>query len=307
MHILLAGGTGLIGRALVDELLTHDHTVVLLTRSLADTARLVRPGVTLAAWDGRSGGSWTASLEATDAVVNLAGATIAKRWTTRQKERILSSRIESTRTIVEALSRGHRRPRILVNASAVGYYGNVPKGDVTEELPRGQGFLSDVCVEWEQTAEKLLRGVPDARVVVLRTGIVLDPRAGALKKLITPFRFFAGGSFGSGRQGFPWIHLADEVGAIRFLIEHPSASGPANLAAPGCVTMSEFCRALGHVLHRPSWLPVPGIALRMGLGEMAGPLLLEGQRIVPKRLLELGYRFRHPALEAALRDLLTKP
>jgi hypothetical protein len=305
MKALIAGGTGLIGRALIDDLLARGHRVVLLTRSIARAQSAAHPNLEIVSWDGTTNGPWNDVLETANAVINLAGEPIGSgRWTKARKHRIRSSRIDATRALVTAIARAKNRPATFISASAVGYYGNVPDGDVTESAPKGRGFLADICEEWEREALQALRAAPNIRVLLLRTGIVLDPSAGALKKMLLPFRLFAGGPLGSGRQWFPWIHLSDEVAAIRFLLEHPSASGAFNLSAPNPVTMREFARELGHALRRPSWAAVPASVLRTALGEMAS-MVLEGQRTVPARLTELGYRFRFPELTGALRDLLT--
>jgi uncharacterized protein (TIGR01777 family) len=236
------------------------------------------------------------------AVVHLAGENIAAgRWTDARKRRIRESRVKSSRAVAEAIEEAADKPRVLLQGSAVGYYG--PRGDevVSEEEPPGEDFLARVCVEWEaSTAGVESLGV---RRAVLRTGVVLSTEGGALPKMLLPFRLFAGGPVGSGRQCFPWIHIADEVGAIRFLLENDRASGPFNLTAPEPITNRQFSRVLGEVLHRPSLLPAPAFALRLALGEMAD-MLLNGQRAVPSQLQELGYTFRFPEAEAALRDLL---
>jgi uncharacterized protein len=209
--------------------------------------------------------------------------------------------VGSGRAVLEGLRRAAEKPRVLVQGSAVGYYGDTGDPRVTEEHPPGRDFLADVCVEWEDsTAEAEALGV---RRPVIRTGVVLAREGGALPRMALPFRFFAGGPLASGRQGFPWIHLADEVAAIRFLLEREDADGPFNLTAPEPVTNREFSAALGRALHRPSLLPAPEFALRIALGEMAD-MLLHGQRAVPQRLQELGFAFRFAEPEPALRDLL---
>jgi uncharacterized protein (TIGR01777 family) len=191
---------------------------------------------------------------------------------------------------------------VLINASAVGYYGNVPEGAVTEINPRGAGFLADVCGQWEDEAMKAQAfGV---RVVLLRTGIVLDKNGGALKKFLLPFRFFVGGPLGNGRQWFPWIHVQDEVNAILFAMEHEQIIGPVNLTAPHSVRMSEFCKVLGKVLRRPSWFSVPGFILKIALGDMAEPLLLDGQKAIPKKLLDARFQFQFQNIEDALREMI---
>jgi uncharacterized protein (TIGR01777 family) len=299
MRVVITGGTGLIGAALARELGAAGHDVVLLTRDPARAGGLPG-GVVAAGWDGESAEGW-GHLAAGSAIVHLAGENIAAgRWTAERKRRIRESRVRSGEAVVEAIRRAAPRPAVLLQGSAVGYYG--PRGDepVDESAPPGDDFLARVCVDWEaSTAEAEALGV---RRAVLRTGVVLAREGGALPKMLLPFRLFAGGPVGSGRQQLPWIHLADEIGAIRYLLEREDAAGPFNLAAPEPVDNREFARVAGRVLGRPSFLPTPAAALRLPLGEMAD-ILLTGQRAVPSRLLALGYRFRFPSLEAALRDL----
>lgn len=298
MHILVTGGTGLIGRALVADLLDAGHRVTVLTRHAA-AAQAVDPRATVAEWLNNNG--WERRLGGVDAVVHLAGETINQRWTPQAKRRIRDSRVVSTRLLVQTLRDASPRPRVLISASAVGIYG--PTTDpVDETAPAGNDFLASVCRDWEAAArEAETLGV---RVVLLRLGVVLTPEGGALARLILPFRLFLGGPLGSGTQPFPWIHLRDVIGLVRFCLNHPEASGPINAVAPERHTQASFARALGHVLGRPSWLRVPGIILRAAFGEMAEALLLSGQAVVPAKARQLGYRFRHPDLVGALNDLL---
>lgn len=301
MRVVITGGTGLIGSALARDLGGAGHDAVVLTRDTARTGPLP-PGVRAVQWDGRSAAGWSSLLDGDSAVVHLAGESIAGgRWSEARKRRIRDSRVESGKAVLAAIKQAGEKPRVLLQGSAAGYYG--PCGDevVTESHPPGSDFLADVCVEWEgSTAEAESLGV---RRAVLRTGIVLSDAGGALPRMALPFRLMAGGPLGNGRQWFPWIHLADEVGAIRFLLENENARGPFNLTAPRPLTNRDFSRALGKALHRPSLAPVPGFVLRLILGEMA-EALLSGQRAVPHRLLEHGYVFRHPEALGALRDLL---
>jgi len=300
MKILITGGTGLIGRRLAAELVADGHEVVVLTRR-PERADLP-PGVEAAGWDGRTSHGWGPLVDGDTALVNLAGENIAGgRWTTGQKKRIRESRLDAGRAVVEAVGKAPQAPRVLLQASAVGYYG--PRGDaeVTEQSPAGKDFLASVCAAWEDsTAAVEERGV---RRVVLRTGVVLDPEGGALPKMMLPFKLFAGGPAGDGEQWMPWIHAADEIAAIRFLLDQEDAIGPYNLTAPHPVTNGELSRALGKVLHRPALLRAPAFALRLALGEMAD-VVLTGQRALPRRLLEAGFRFRFPEIQEALRDLL---
>jgi uncharacterized protein (TIGR01777 family) len=300
MKIVIAGGTGLIGQRLADRATQQGHDVVVLTRRPhAPSGR-----VTSLAWSGRDAGPWTAAIEAADAVVNLAGASVAGgRWTARRKQLIRDSRIDATRALVDAMSNASRRPRVLVNASGVGYYGSVEEGAVTESSPAGTDFLAVVCRDWELEAQRAVSA--GVRVAMLRTGMVLDAAGGALPRLALPFRFFVGGPLGTGRQWVPWIHHDDVTDAILHIITTPGLSGPVNLASPQPVRMAEFCSVLGKVLRRPSWAPVPSFVLRAILGEMSG-IILTGQSVVPEKLVASGYRYRHADLGSALRDLMRR-
>lgn len=303
MKIILAGATGFIGQRLIKKLREGNHSLVLLSRNASTARQRYGSSLQVEQWDARTLGDWAQHLDGSDAVINLAGESIGgKRWSQAQKQKILSSRIDATNAIVEALGKANKKPQVLVNASAVGYYGDVPEGNVTEEHPPGNDFLAKTCGRWEQAA--LAAEQFGIRVVCIRTGIVLDKNGGALKKLLLPFKLFAGGPLGSGKQWFPWIHIEDEIGAILFALENQKLSGPVNLAAPESVNMKQFCSALGRAMHRPSWAPVPGFVLKIALGEMAESLLLGGQRVIPTKLSEAGYKFRFPELNAALRDVL---
>ncbi|MBI2067261.1 MAG: TIGR01777 family protein [Deltaproteobacteria bacterium] len=300
MKILLTGGTGFIGRPLLKALLEARHEVILLSRQANPIN--VAPGTKTVFWNGKTQGEWVHQVENIEAVINLAGEPLVKnRWSNSVKQDLRDSRIESTELLVTTIEDGFMKPHILINASAVGYYGNVPEGEVTEESPNGKGFLSELCRDWEAVArEAETFGV---RVILLRTGIVLSKNGGALKMMLPPFRFFVGGPLGSGLQWFPWIHWKDERDAILFALTNEKIRGPVNLAAPGGVCLKEFCKILGQTLHRPSWIPVPAFILRLLLGEMSD-VLLEGQRAYPKKLIEAGYQFAYPTLKNALEDIL---
>jgi len=275
MRAVVAGASGLIGTHLGRALRERGDEVVPLPRF----------------------GTTPWNVEGADAVVNLAGASVAgKRWTPAYKQEIEDSRVRTTRALVEAIAAARRKPRVLVNASAVGYYGG--RGDeVLEEAARpGADFLAGVVQKWEAEAQRA-----PIRSVQMRTGIVLSAKGGALEKMLPPFKAFVGGPIGSGKQWFPWIHIADEVAAFLWAIDR-ELTGPVNLVAPGIVTMKDFAKALGRALHRPSWAPVPGGPLKILLGEFASSLL-DGQRAVPKKLLDSGFRFRFTDVDAALGDL----
>lgn len=301
MRIVITGGSGLIGRALARELGGAGHDVVVLTRD-PDRVGTLPPGVRAARWDGRTAQGWSSLLEAETAIVHLAGESVAQgRWTAEKKRRIRDSRVVSGAAVLDAIREAPVKPRVLVQSSAVGYYGGRGDEVIPEDTPPGRDFLSAVCQEWEaSTAEAESLGV---RRAVARTGIVLAREGGALPVMSLPFKMMIGGPIGNGRQWFPWIHIEDEVGALRLLLEREDARGPFNLTAPHPVTNRELTHTLARALGRPGFLPAPGFALRIALGEMADSLL-QGQRAVPSRLTELGYAFRWPVLEPALRNLL---
>lgn len=307
MRVVITGGTGLIGRALVNSLAADGHEVVILSRSPGNAVRLLH-GVEAVFWDGHSGAGWADRVDGAGAVVNLAGESIGGsgffdvRWTPGRKKRIYESRIQAGQAVVEAIKAAKNRPGVLVQASAVGYYGTeTGDTDVTESADPASDYLAEICVAWERSTapvEKL--GV---RRVILRTGVVLSTRGGALPRQMLPFKFFAGGPVGSGRQWYPWIHIADQVAAIRFLMANEEAKGAFNLSAPNPLTNAEFGKAIGRAIGRPSFLPVPAAAFRLLFGE-ASVILLEGQKAVPRRLLDLGFQFQFPEAEAAIRDLV---
>lgn len=300
MRAIIAGGTGFIGRALVRELMEHDWEIVVLSRRPSKVAAAFDAGVIGMPWDN---GDWPDMLGPETAVINLAGANIAGgRWTRARKQRILDSRVRSGRNILNAVAKAGVAPGVLIQASAVGYYG--PQGNTTinEYTDSGHGFLADVCRQWEASTA----GVEQfgTRRCIIRTGVVLGRDGGALKRMLPPFRYFLGGPPGTGFQGVSWIHLKDEVRAIRFLMENPEASGPYNLTAPCPVNFRKFAHSLGTVLNRPYKTPVPPFALRLLFGEMADEVLLSGQLALPDRLRKAGFEFQFDKLGDALRDIL---
>ncbi len=296
MHVFVTGATGLIGRALCAALVRDGYQVTALSRS---PRAALPPGVALVAGDPAVRGEWLAALAAADACVHLAGEPIAEgRWTAEKKRRIRDSRVDSTALVAEVIR--ERGPRVLVSGSAVGFYGS--RGDelLDEGSAPGEGFLADVSRAWEDAAAP---AGARARLVVLRMGIVLAREGGALPKLVRPFRIFAGGPIGKGDFWQPWIHLADVVGMIKFALDDARVSGKLNATAPEPVRNRDLARAIGKVLGRPSALAAPEVALRFGLGEMI-EAVVSSQRALPRRALELGYRFRYPTIEAALRELI---
>ena len=252
-------------------------------------------------WDPAStSGAWTDAVGNADGVVNLAGESIAARWTSTRKRKILESRTIATTSLVNAIAQARTTPAVFISASAVGYYG--PRGSevVTEDSPAGSDFLAGVCKAWEAAATSARART---RVVLIRTGLVLSRDGGALPKMLPPFRIGAGGPVGSGQQYWPWIHVRDWVDGVHYALANQAVDGPVNLTAPQPVTNAAFATALGHAMHRPAFVPAPGFALKLLLGEMAEGLLLSGQRAVPDKIRRLGFTFRFETLEAALADL----
>ena len=300
MKIVIAGGTGFLGGPLTSSLVADGHNVVVLSRS--EQAR-VPPGARVVAWDlQRTLAPWATEIDGADAVVNLAGEPIAEhRWTAAQKHRIEDSRVLATRRLVTAIAEAAAPPSVLVSGSGVGFYG--PCGDevVTEDTGAGHDFLAGVCRRGE--AQAVAASSARTRVVCIRTGLVLGRDGGALPKMLPPFWFGAGGPLGGGRQYWPWIHREDWVNLVRFSLDTPDAVGPLNATAPNPVTNADFARELGRALRRPSFMPTPGLALRALLGEMAGTLLLSGQRAVPSKAERLGFTFAYATLPAALAAL----
>lgn len=299
MKILIAGGTGLIGRLLVKRLLEQGHTVRVLSRNPSQAA--LPPGVRIIGWDGRSPEGWLPWVEEVDAIVNLTGANLgAGRWTPQRKALLRSSRLEPSQAIVDAITAAAHRPAVLLQSSAVGYYGAGLDQEMDENTPAGEDSLARLVVDWENASRPVEE--LDIRRIIVRQGIVLDDRAGALPRMVLPFRLFAGGPVGGGRQWISWISRQDIADALLFLLESQTAQGVYNLVAPQPVTNADFGKAIAGVLRRPYWLPVPAFALRLVFGEMA-TVVLDGQRVIPRRLLDAGYRFHHPDVNAALAEL----
>jgi uncharacterized protein (TIGR01777 family) len=292
VHVLVTGASGFIAAALIPALESRGHRVTRLARSNGDVR-----------WDLERGPIPPERIQGVQAVFHLAGASISRRWTAEHKRRIEESRRTGTRMLVESLAPLDPRPRALISASAIGYYGDRGDEEVDERSGPGAGFLPSVARAWEEAAAAA--ETLGLRVARIRTGLVLDPRGGALAKLLTPFRLGAGGPMGSGRQWWSWIAMDDLVGLFLHALDQPRLVGPMNATAPGAVRNREFARTLGRVLGRPAVIPAPAFALRLLLGrEMADELLLGGARVAPRVALETGYRFRFADLEAALRHLL---
>jgi uncharacterized protein (TIGR01777 family) len=303
MRIAVMGGTGFIGPALIRALREQGHSVIALSRDIFRAKEILGDGIDLVHWAaGERPGPWETEITRADAVVNLAGEGIfAKRWDSAYKSRIWSSRVEATRQIVEAMGRQHQRPRILINASAIGFYG--PRGDesLDEKSLPGSDFLGQMVQAWE--AEALKAEALGLRVVRLRIGVVLEKDGGALLRMVLPFRMFMGGRIGTGRQYISWIHREDLVRIILYALDHDHVHGAVNATAPRPVTNKEFTTVLARTLHRPSWAPVPGLALKLLLGE-AADVILTGQHVLPKTITAAGYQFKHPELAAALQSIL---
>lgn len=312
MRILITGGSGLIGRELIASLAADGHEIIVLSR---DPARVLNlPSHARAEkWDGRTAQGWGHLADGADAIVNLAGENIAGaddvfgiilrgRWTPARKRAIQQSRADAGNAVVEAVRAASQKPAVVVQASAVGYYGNRGDTELAEDAAPGSDFFSQVCLEWEKsTAAVEALGV---RRVVIRSAVVLSAQGGLLPVIRFPYSLFAGGPLGSGKQWFPWIHIEDQVGAIRFLLESASAQGAYNLVAPNILTNDQFGRLLGRVMRRPHLIPAPAFALRLALGEIADRLVLTSHRQVPRRLQQAGFRFKYPEAEPALRDLV---
>ncbi len=306
MRVFVTGATGLVGTRLVRRLRERGDQVVVLSRRPAAARELFGDGATVVEGDPMQAGAWMDAVRDCDAVVHLAGENIfARRWSAEFKALLHDSRVKSTENVVRALTRdpspANGAARVLVNASAIGYYGPHADEELTEASPAGDDSLARICIDWEKAAHAAeAHGV---RVAIVRVGVVLDRAGGALKKMLTPFKWFTGGPVGSGRQYVSWIHHADLVGLILLALDNPEVRGPLNGTAPNPVTNKEFSRALGRALHRPSFLRAPKFMLRLALGEVAD-VITKGQRVLPKRARAAGFGFRFPNIDEALKDVL---
>jgi uncharacterized protein (TIGR01777 family) len=303
MKVIVTGSTGLVGFALVRSLLADGDEVTRLVRGDAQGFRA--PGTAAVHWNPDSGAIDAKELEGHDAAVHLAGESIADgRWDDEKKRRILESRVKGTRLLAETLAGLERKPKVLVSASATGFYGYRGAEVLREESASGDDFLSEVCREWEKATLAASRA--GIRVAHVRIGVVLSADGGALPKMLTPFKLGLGGRIGNGRQYMSWITLEDLVGVIKRALTDESLRGPVNAVAPNAVTNEEFTKAVGRALGRPTFLSMPAFAARLAFGEMADALLLSGSRVEPARLTEAGYEFKHPEIEGALRHVLKK-
>jgi uncharacterized protein len=304
MKVAITGATGFVGSRLVERLQAEGHQIVVLTRE-ADRARrtfpiAAFPNLEIQPYKPLESGDWQQAISGCEAVVNLAGAPIAEgRWTAERKQEILDSRAIGTQKIVEAIAAAPVKPSVLVNSSAIGYYGTSETATFDESSPAGDDFLAQVCQAWEAAAQQ----VRDTRLVILRTGVVLG-RGGVIAKMLLPFRLFAGGPLGTGRQWFSWIHREDLVNLILAALTRSDMQGVYNATAPTPVRMSEFCQVLGQLMRRPSWLPVPDFALEALLGE-AAKVVLEGQQVLPKRAQAQGFTYQYAIVKQALEEVLS--
>lgn len=300
MKILISGGSGIIGAILVDQLVQNGHQVWVLTRT--PQTKQQKAGISWVGWDGRTPQGWGHLAGAVDAIINLAGASIGeKRWSDERKRIIRASRVNAGKAIVAAVEQHEPRPKVLLQIAGVGYYG--PHGDepLDEESLPGTDFLASVAVDWENATKPVEQlGV---RRVIMRTGVVLSPKGGVLAPFLLQHRLFAGGPLGSGEQWISWIHIRDLVNSILFFLNTEGAQGIFNVTSPEPVTNAQFGITLGRVMNRPYWIPAPAFMLRLVLGEMS-TLVLDGQRVMPKRLMDMGFQFQFGHLRNALEDLV---
>ncbi len=301
--MIITGGTGFIGRPLSQRFNNKDYEVICLTRNASLAKEKWGNRVKFVDWNGRNAVGWGGYAEGASAIINLAGDNIAAgRWNEKKKQRIIQSRLHAGEAVVKAVKSVKKKPSVVIQASAIGFYGN--RGDelLDEASSSGEGFLGEVTRKWEASTQEVeTEGV---RRVVIRTGMVLGKDGGALVRLVQPFRFFLGGHVGNGEQWNSWIHLEDVIQSILFLMERNDLSGPFNLTAPRALKNKDFCREIGEVLGRPSWFPAPGFLLKLLFGELAKETLLSGQRVLPKRLEDSGYDFIFPETKKALADIL---
>ena len=302
-RIVITGASGFIGTALVRRFLEAGYEVVALSRRPNQAKFLPKSRFQAIPWDARSDDGWVSYANGAAAIINLAGDNLAGgRWSEQKKQIILHSRLDAAHAVVQAIQTLQAKPNVVIQASAIGIYGNRGEEELTEQSAMGKGFLADVCRQWEQAAQGIReQGV---RLAVLRLGMVLGAGGGALGQMLPVFRRYLGGKIGSGRQWISWVHIEDVIGIVRFLLETTNIDGVFNVTSPQPVRNEEFVRTLGDALHRPSAFKIPGLALKLFKGEMAQELLLSSQKVLPQRLLEAGYSFCHADLETSLKDIL---
>jgi len=304
MRIIIAGGTGLIGKALARQLKQEKHEVFILSRNPNKSQQFSTQAIKLIKWNGLNTEGWGNLVDGADVIINLVGENLSEgRWTENRKRTILDSRINAGNALVDAIRSATIKPNVFLQSSAVGFYGSQGEAIISEPTKAGKDFLAKVCVEWERsTAEVEDFGI---RRIITRSGVILSTEDGALPRMLRPFYFFVGGPISNGQQFFPCIHLEDEIAALIFLITHVNASGVYNLTIPNPIKNKQFAKEIGKALHRPSFFPVPAFMLHLLFGEMAN-MLLGSQRIIPERLLKLGFLFKFPTADEALQDLLRK-
>jgi uncharacterized protein (TIGR01777 family) len=300
MKILITGGTGFVGAQLTSRFIQDGNEVTILTRSKKGPEK-GPAGVSYLQGDPTQKGSWQEAIKNHDAIINLAGASIFSRWTEEHKKAIRESRVSTTQNIVEGIPSRPQKKMTLFSTSAVGYYGFCGDEELIEDSPPGDDFLARIAVEWE--GEALKAKEKGARVVITRFGIVLGEKGGALSQMIPLFKKYIGGPIGSGRQWFSWVHIRDLAEAFVFLMKHPEISGPVNVCSPNPVRNKDLAKALGRALHKPSFIPAPGFMVKLVLGEF-GSIILEGQRVIPRRLLDHGFIFQYPDIDKALRSIV---
>ncbi len=300
--IIVTGATGLIGKKLCMELIKSGNEISVFTRDPERAKSVINDAKEYVNWDYETSEKWEEYLNGKNAVIHLAGESIAgMRWNSNYKKSIFNSRIISTRKLVNAIEKVEQKPSIFISASAVGYYGNAGNDELTESSKNGNDFLAEVCNDWELEAEKVEQF--NLRSVSVRTGIVLDKESGALKKMLLPYKLFLGGSLGSGNQWFPWIHIDDLINIYLYILNNSSVDGPINASSPNPVTMKVFSKKLGKILHRPSFFNVPLFALKIAIGE-AAESVVASQRVIPEKLLKNGFKFKFEKIDGALKDLL---
>jgi uncharacterized protein (TIGR01777 family) len=300
MKTLITGGTGFVGTQLTSRLIQDGNEVTILSRSAKRSGEAPR-GISYLQGDPTQRGPWQEAIKNYDAVINLAGASIFAKWTAAYKKAIRESRVSTTRNVVEGIEANPKKKISLFSTSAVGYYGFCGDEELIEESPPGKDFLARMAVEWE--GEALKASDKGVKVVITRFGVVLGEKGGALSQMIPLFKKFMGGPIGSGKQWFSWVHIEDLAEAFVFLLKHPEISGPVNVCAPNPVRNRDLAKALGKALHRPSFMPAPGFMVKLVLGEF-GSVILEGQRVIPRRLLDHGFVFQYPDIEKALQSIV---
>ncbi len=308
MRIIITGGTGLIGGKLAQALIDDGYEVIILSRSPEDAIG-IPAGAQVVKWDSKTAAGWGHLADGAFGIINLAGASLAGEgffptpWTDERKKLIVQSRLDAGKAVVDAITAAENKPKVLIQSSAIGYYGARGDEGLDEQSDPANDFLANLCQQWEAVTKPVEQmGV---RRVVIRTGVVLSPEGGAFTRLLLPFKLFAGGPIGNGQQYISWIHMTDEIDAIRFLLENETAQGAFNLTAPNPRRNQEFAHILGRIMKRPSFIPVPGFALRLMFGEVT-TVVLDGQKVYPQRLQKLGFEYKFTQLEPAIRDLLGK-